>query len=102
MDDLQKLSDYVSKLEARITELEKEKPIPLKDIPQGPGSRLDADTWRSMTPTTLTTRITNLTNTTQTTVGASGAASVLPAQPVGYILMIVNGTSRAIPFYTAS
>jgi hypothetical protein len=36
---------------------------------------------------------------TGTTVGAAGAASALPAQPTGYLIIVVNGTSRRIPFY---
>lgn len=100
--ELQNLANYVYKLEKRIEELETEKPIKLRDIPQGAGSRLDADTWRNMTPTGLQTTITNLTNGTQTTVGAAGGATALPATPTGYIIMTINGTSRVIPFYAAS
>jgi hypothetical protein len=35
----------------------------------------------------------------QTTVGAAGGASALPATPVGYMKVIVNGSLRAIPYY---
>lgn len=34
-----------------------------------------------------------------TTVGAAGAASALPATPTGYLRVIINGTSRKIPYY---
>jgi hypothetical protein len=36
---------------------------------------------------------------TATTVGAAGAASVLPANPVGYIIIEVGGTQQKIPYY---
>ena len=35
----------------------------------------------------------------QTTVGATGAASVLPANPLGYIIAFVGATKVAIPYY---
>lgn len=35
----------------------------------------------------------------QTTVGAAGAASALPANPVGYIKIKVNGTTYVVPAY---
>jgi hypothetical protein len=34
-----------------------------------------------------------------TTVGATGAASALPANPVGYLRIKMNGTTRKIPYY---
>jgi hypothetical protein len=37
--------------------------------------------------------------TTATTVGAAGGASALPATPVGYLVVNINGTARKIPFY---
>jgi hypothetical protein len=37
--------------------------------------------------------------TTATTVGAAGVAAALPAQPVGYLVVNINGTARKIPFY---
>ena len=37
-----------------------------------------------------------------TTVGAAGGASALPATPAGYVLMNINGTNQAIPYYAAS
>lgn len=43
-----------------------------------------------------------LNTTVQTTVGAAGAASALPATPTGYVLISINGTNRAIPYYAAS
>lgn len=36
---------------------------------------------------------------TQTTVGAAGGASALPASPVGYMTVTVNGGAVKIPFY---
>lgn len=33
------------------------------------------------------------------TVGAAGGASALPATPLGYIVLGINGTARKIPFY---
>lgn len=36
---------------------------------------------------------------TATTVGATGAASALPANPLGYMLVTINGTSARIPYY---
>lgn len=39
---------------------------------------------------------------TQTTVGAAGSASALPANPTGYVLVVIDGTERAIPFYAKS
>lgn len=55
-----------------------------------------AITLGSGTPTHL------LNTATQTTVGSAGGASALPATPTGYILINVNGTNRAIPYYAAS
>ena len=40
-----------------------------------------------------------LNGTSTTTVGATGAATVLPANPVGYIQININGTERKIPYY---
>jgi len=37
--------------------------------------------------------------TTATTVGAAGGAATLPATPVGYMIVNVNGTNRKIPYY---
>lgn len=37
--------------------------------------------------------------TTGTTVGAAGGASALPATPVGYMTVDINGTNRKIPYY---
>jgi hypothetical protein len=37
--------------------------------------------------------------TTATTVGAAGAAAALPAKPAGYLTVVINGTTRKIPFY---
>lgn len=37
--------------------------------------------------------------TTATTVGAAGAASALPANPLGYIIVNVAGTTAKIPYY---
>jgi hypothetical protein len=37
--------------------------------------------------------------TTSTSVGAAGAASALPAQPVGYLVVNINGAARKIPYY---
>jgi hypothetical protein len=36
---------------------------------------------------------------TQTTIGAAGGASALPATPVGYATLIINGVSYAVPYY---
>lgn len=43
-----------------------------------------------------------ITGNTQSTVGAAGGASALPATPVTYIKVDVNGTARVIPVYPAS
>jgi hypothetical protein len=37
--------------------------------------------------------------TTATTVGAAGGGSALPATPVGYALINVDGTDRKVPYY---
>lgn len=34
-----------------------------------------------------------------TTVGAAGGASALPATPLGYMIVTINGTDRKIPYY---
>src|SRR5262249_36006622 len=34
-----------------------------------------------------------------TTVGAAGGATALPATPVGYLIINVEGTNRKIPYY---
>lgn len=39
--------------------------------------------------------------TTATTVGAAGGASALPATPLGYIVVSINGFARKIPYYNA-
>ena len=39
--------------------------------------------------------------TTATTIGAAGGASALPATPLGYISISINGTIRKIPYYNA-
>ncbi len=39
---------------------------------------------------------------TQTTVGAAGAASVLPANPTGYIQLYIGGNEKVIPYYEKS
>jgi hypothetical protein len=39
--------------------------------------------------------------TTATTVGAAGGASLLPATPLGYIIVNVAGTAAKIPYYNA-
>lgn len=38
---------------------------------------------------------------TQTTIGAAGAASALPANPLGYVTLTVNGAGVKIPYYNA-
>jgi hypothetical protein len=43
--------------------------------------------------------IKHATSNTGTTVGATGAASVLPAMPVGYLQIDVNGTLYKMPYY---
>ena len=37
--------------------------------------------------------------TTATSVGGAGGASALPATPVGYLVVNINGTARKIPYY---
>jgi hypothetical protein len=37
--------------------------------------------------------------TTTTTVGAAGGATALPATPLGYIILQINGTNIKIPYY---
>lgn len=39
---------------------------------------------------------------TQTTVGAAGSASALPGDPLGYLVLIVNGTRVVLPYWAAS
>ena len=39
---------------------------------------------------------------TQTTVGAAGAASALPANPTGYVKVLIGGTEYAMPYYAVS
>lgn len=53
------------------------------------------------TPTPTASQ-TDIGNTTQTTVGGAGGASALPATPVGYWAININGTRRAIPYYLIS
>ena len=36
----------------------------------------------------------------QTTVGASGSADALPAQPLGYATVVIEGAEVVIPYYT--
>ncbi|CAL1778315.1 hypothetical protein BRC2024_OQYPJBKP_CDS_0076 [Acinetobacter phage vB_AbaM_Highwayman] len=36
---------------------------------------------------------------TATTIGAAGSAAALPANPLGYIVVSINGTPRKIPYY---
>lgn len=36
---------------------------------------------------------------TQTTVGSPGSASALPANPTGYLKLIIGDTEYAIPYY---
>lgn len=55
--------------------------------------------WTIGTGTATTHRL-NIT--LQSTVGAAGGASALPATPTGYVLINLNGTNRAIPYYAAS
>jgi hypothetical protein len=40
--------------------------------------------------------------TTQTTVGVTGSASALPATPVGYAPIFINGTEVVVPYYNAT
>lgn len=40
--------------------------------------------------------------TVQSTVGAAGAATILPVNPTNYILININGTDFAIPYYAAT
>lgn len=74
-------------------------------------TRTDADgagaVWMSLvrsgttiTELSLSATTFSLTTTTATTVGAAGGASALPATPVGYLSVTVNGTARKIPYYT--
>lgn len=39
---------------------------------------------------------------TQTTVGSAGVASALPANPTGYLEIVINGTARVVPYYAKS
>jgi hypothetical protein len=43
-----------------------------------------------------------LTGNTQSTVGAAGGASALPATPTGYLKVLVNGTTKVVPYYDPS
>jgi hypothetical protein len=40
--------------------------------------------------------------TTQTTVGAAGSGTALPATPEGYIVILVNGEEKVLPYYAKS
>lgn len=42
---------------------------------------------------------TDITQTSQTTVGAAGGATAQPATPLGYLLVNINGTERAVPYH---
>jgi len=55
--------------------------------------------WTIGTGTSTTHRL-NIT--VQTTVGAAGGASALPLTPTGYVLININGTNRAIPYYASA
>ncbi len=48
---------------------------------------------------TLQSTTINLTTTTDTIVGSAGSASALPANPVGYIVLQVNGISYKMPYF---
>lgn len=61
-------------------------------IEQGGNTTLGASSTNAIT----------LNNTTQTTVGAAGGASALPATPLGYLTITINGVAVAIPYYTPS
>lgn len=39
------------------------------------------------------------TTSTSATVGATGAATALPANPLGYLTMVINGTTLKFPYY---
>ena len=41
----------------------------------------------------------NFAGTTATTVGAAGAASALPANPTGYVVVMIAGTQFKMPYY---
>lgn len=38
----------------------------------------------------------------QTTIGSAGAAAALPANPTGYVLLTIDGATRAVPYYDPS
>lgn len=40
--------------------------------------------------------------TTQTTVGAAGAATALPANPTGYVVVMMGNTPVVMPYYAIS
>ncbi len=47
-------------------------------------------------------QITNVGATTQTTVGSAGSATALPANPTGYLKVVIDNVERVIPFYDVS
>jgi hypothetical protein len=55
--------------------------------------------FRTLSNTTK--KLIDITGTLTTTIGAAGGASALPATPVGYATVIINGTERKIPYYNA-
>ena len=70
-------------------------------IGSGDVLRIDNSTL-AFTIGTGTSSTHRLNTTVQTTVGAAGGATALPATPTGYVLININGTNRAIPYYAAS
>jgi hypothetical protein len=52
------------------------------------------------TPTTSAGEL-GLGTTSATTVGAAGAAAALPANPLGYLVLSLAGTSIKVPYYNA-
>lgn len=61
-----------------------------------------ASTAGALTLGTGTATTHRLNTTVQTTVGAAGGGSALPATPTGYILISINGTNQAVPYYAAA
>lgn len=53
----------------------------------------------SLTADSVEAAALTLTATTQTTVGAAGGASALPATPVGYVPITIDGVEYVVPFY---
>lgn len=62
----------------------------------------DSVTTDSVTTTDLATDTFEFGGDIQTTVGAAGGASALPATPLGYMEISIDGAAVVVPFYLKS